>query len=438
MKLLLAVAALILASTVPGSGCGWTGLVLAPPDVAVHGQDVVLESPLRVVRVEEGSPADGAGMNAGMEILSLDKEHWDEGGFLGNLVRLQTLQAGDILRIAVRGAEDEDRTFKLKAEPCSESQARQRARTLANLGSIAGMMDGRLAALRSRDEALYPEAREMYERVLREHEAARHMALKRLDDPGMRLQIEESMRVAEKVLRKAQEGLYGEEWRREMEESMSRARQALENVDTRRLLEDSLQQAHDSQESVRRALESARQTLLGEEWQRQLQESLREAQENLQQTRVHEMEMGLVQDQMRRALDEVAKGRDVRRLALLQASEATHRIRRAGILLRGASFQEVEPGIARHVGVDRGLLVLSLEDDSPLADAGLEAGDVLLSVDGRRVDDGGDLFEILGDLLEELEEDSVAAGSVELEVHQPTGRRTLQLPLVLVGGPKVL
>lgn len=457
MKLLLAVTALILASAAPGSGCGWTGLVLAPPDVEVHGQNVMLESPLRVVSVEEDSPADGAGMKAGMEILSLDQERWDEGRFLGNLVRLQTVQPGDVLRIVARDPGEKEHTFKLEAQPCSESQAHRRARTLANLGSMEGMIYGRQAALRSRDEARYPEAREMYERVLREHAAARETALSRLNDPGVRLQIEESMRVAEEAMRQAQDAMQSEEWRREMEEAMSHVREAMENVDTRRLMEESLKQVRDSESATRRllqevqtalpddaarrqlehAMDLALEALQGEEWQRQLEESLRHAQDSLERARAQEMESGLVLEQMRRVLEPV-KGRDLRRLALLRASEATQRIRKVGALFRGASFQRVEPGISRHVGVDRGLLVLSLEDDSPLADAGVEPGDVILSVDGRPVDDGGDLFEIVGDRLEELDEDDRAPDSVELEIQGPSGRRTIRLPLTVAGGPSVM
>lgn len=530
MKLLLAVTALILASAAPGSGCGWTGLILAPPDVEVHGQNVLLESPLRVVRVEEDSPAEAAGMVAGMEILSLDRERWDEGAFLGNLVRLQTVQPGDTLRIVARDTGDEEHTFKLDAQPCSESQARRRARTLANLGSMEGMIYGRQQALRSLDEERYPEAREMYERVLRDHAAARETALYRLKEPALQLRIADSMRVAEEAMRQAQEALESQEWRREMEESMSQVREAMENVDTRRLMEESLRQARDSEESARLALEAARrlvqgdkgasflraledaqratqseewrrqlmeslaraqeemgdadlqgqlydamnsvrdsefaarrllqqlqtalpdeaarrqlehamelagEALQGQEWRRQLEESLRRAQDSLQLTRAQEMESSLVLEQMRRVLEPV-RGRDLRRLALLRASEATQRIRRAGALLRGASFQRVEPGISRHVGVDRGLLVLSLEDDSPLAEAGLEAGDVILSVDGKPVDDGGDLFEIVGDHLEALDEDDRTPDSVELEIHQPCGRRTIRLPLTVAGDSPVL
>ncbi len=438
MKLMLAVAALVLASAVPGSGCGWTGLILAPPQVQVRGQSVLLETPLRVVQVEKDSPADRAGMTAGMELLSLDQERWDEGGFLGNLVRLQALQSGDRLRIVARDAEDVEHTYRLEAELCSESQAHRRARSLANLGSIAGMMDGRLEALRLLDEARYPEAREMYRRVLGEHEAARQVALERLNDPVIRLRIKDAMRTAEEVLRQAQDSLQSEEWRRDLEDSLSQVREVVEGAASRRQLVESLQQTQASRESVRRALESAHEVLAGDAWRRPLEESLLHAQEALQHIRMGEMEMGLVREQMRRALAEVASGGEVRRLALLQASGATQRIRRAGALLRGASFQQVEPGIARHVGVHRGLLVLSLEEDSALADAGLEVGDVLLSVEGRQVDDGSDLFEILGDLLEAFEDDAGAASSVELEIHQPTGRRTIRLPLTLKGGSKVL
>ncbi len=238
---------------------------------------------------------------------------------------------------------------------------------------------------------------------------------------------------------------------------MSHVREAMENVDTRRLMEESLRQMRDSEAAARRllrevqmalpddaarrqlehAMEQAREALQGEEWQRQLEQSLRQAQEALEQTRAQEMESGLVLEQMRQVLEPV-KGRDLRRLALLRASEATQRIRKVGALFRSASFQRVEPGISRHVGVDRGLLVLSLEDDSPLADAGVEPGDDILSVDGRPVDDGGDLFEIVGDRLEALDEDDRAPDSVDLEIHRPSGGRTIRLPLTVTSGSLVL
>jgi C-terminal processing protease CtpA/Prc len=528
MKILLAVAALILASPAVDSGCGWTGLVLAPPDVEVRGPDVRLERPLQVVDVEGDSPAEDAGMEAGMEILSLDGQRWDEGGFLANLVRLQTVEPEDLLRVVARDADDSERVFKLRAEPCSEEQARRRARTLANLGRMEGTVYGRIAERRYQDEERYSEAQTLYQQAMAEYEAARKDAMERLTRPEVQRQIEQVMRGAEEAMREAQEMMADADWHRQLELSMSQVREAMEDQDTRRLVEQSLEQVHESEKQVRRALEEARlsmpdeqmraqieramreaqhamqseewrldlekelaeareampdldvqrqmeealkqvresglatrrlleevqgalpdeearrqmtraleearKAMQGEEWRRQLEASLQKARQALEETRAHELELDLVQEQVRRALEDSAKGREIRRRALLEASEATRSIQQAGRLFRGASFQRVEPGISRHVGVDRGLLVLSLEEGSPLADAGVEAGDVIVTVDGQPVDDGGDLFEIVGDRLEDLNGRADAKDTLEMEIHSPSGRKTLRIPLTVAMG----
>ena len=48
----LMLATWVLASAIPGSGCGWTGLVLAPPDVEVHGQTAIIRGPTPLVGAE--------------------------------------------------------------------------------------------------------------------------------------------------------------------------------------------------------------------------------------------------------------------------------------------------------------------------------------------------------------------------------------------------
>ncbi|MGO9740584.1 MAG: DegQ family serine endoprotease [Roseiarcus sp.] len=55
----------------------------------------------------------------------------------------------------------------------------------------------------------------------------------------------------------------------------------------------------------------------------------------------------------------------------------------------GAKLQDVSKDIAESLGLDRpvGALVVSLNPDGPAAKAGLEAGDVILQVDGRDVED---------------------------------------------------
>jgi len=51
----------------------------------------------------------------------------------------------------------------------------------------------------------------------------------------------------------------------------------------------------------------------------------------------------------------------------------------------GLVVQDLTPELERHFGVARGVVVATVEDDSPAADAGLARGDVLTQVDGREV-----------------------------------------------------
>jgi serine protease Do len=51
----------------------------------------------------------------------------------------------------------------------------------------------------------------------------------------------------------------------------------------------------------------------------------------------------------------------------------------------GLVVQDLTPDLERHFGVTRGVVVASVEGDSPAAKAGIERGDVLTKVDGREV-----------------------------------------------------
>jgi S1-C subfamily serine protease len=52
----------------------------------------------------------------------------------------------------------------------------------------------------------------------------------------------------------------------------------------------------------------------------------------------------------------------------------------------GAEVTELNPELASYFGTDRGLLVLRVVPNTPAAKAGLQAGDVILRVDGRTVE----------------------------------------------------
>ena len=53
----------------------------------------------------------------------------------------------------------------------------------------------------------------------------------------------------------------------------------------------------------------------------------------------------------------------------------------------GVSVQELSPQLADYFGVDDGVLISSVDDESVASEAGLQAGDVVTSVDGRAVED---------------------------------------------------
>ena len=62
----------------------------------------------------------------------------------------------------------------------------------------------------------------------------------------------------------------------------------------------------------------------------------------------------------------------------------------------GIAFQEIDGQLARYFKLEgSGLLVTDVDDDSPAAKAGLRAGDVLLSFDEKKLEDGSDLRDAL-------------------------------------------
>jgi serine protease Do len=59
----------------------------------------------------------------------------------------------------------------------------------------------------------------------------------------------------------------------------------------------------------------------------------------------------------------------------------------------GVALSSVSDQLADYFGVKRGVLVTSVDMDSPAGRAGLKAGDVITSVNGRSVDDPSDVLE---------------------------------------------
>ena len=62
----------------------------------------------------------------------------------------------------------------------------------------------------------------------------------------------------------------------------------------------------------------------------------------------------------------------------------------------GIGTQTLTKQLAEYFGVSEGILVTSVNDNSPAAKAGLKAGDVITSVDGEKVSSPGDLSRSIG------------------------------------------
>lgn len=62
-------------------------------------------------------------------------------------------------------------------------------------------------------------------------------------------------------------------------------------------------------------------------------------------------------------------------------------------VVAGAEMASLNPSLARYFGVDSGVLVMDVAERSPAADAGLQPGDVVLEVNGERVETIQDLRE---------------------------------------------
>jgi serine protease Do len=88
----------------------------------------------------------------------------------------------------------------------------------------------------------------------------------------------------------------------------------------------------------------------------------------------------------------------------------------------GIRVQELSPQLAEYFGTNDGVLVSSVETDSPAAKAGLRAGDVVTAVNGKAVTSSSELVEAVRSTEEELTIDYMRdkkAGSTKATLEKP-------------------
>ena len=100
-------------------------------------------------------------------------------------------------------------------------------------------------------------------------------------------------------------------------------------------------------------------------------------------------------DARERALEVEERLRDARE----RAAEGLNRVFYLGGRPRlGANTQSLGDQLAEYFGVEDGVLVTSVHEDTPAAEGGLRAGDVIVGIGDEDVDDPNDLREALADL----------------------------------------
>lgn len=92
----------------------------------------------------------------------------------------------------------------------------------------------------------------------------------------------------------------------------------------------------------------------------------------------------------------------------------------------GISIQSLGDQLAAHFGAEEGVLVTEVNEDSAAAKAGLRAGDVITKVDGRDIDDTGDLMRAIGE----------AEGEIAIEIVRDRKTQTLKATLESASRPK--
>jgi S1-C subfamily serine protease len=89
-----------------------------------------------------------------------------------------------------------------------------------------------------------------------------------------------------------------------------------------------------------------------------------------------------------------------------------------GRAIGGAELNELNPDLGEYFGTETGVLIVRVPNGTPAARAGLQAGDVILSINGRDIESMSDLRSAVGRSSRE---------PIRIEILRKKNRQTIEL-----------
>lgn len=172
---------------------------------------------------------------------------------------------------------------------------------------------------------------------------------------------------------------------------------------------------------------------MSEEERQELRERMTEAREEARRAREEAMAQSREAREKWREEAEQARRRAIVELREAHPGEGSSAVYVSGLMgpRIGVRLISLTDQLAGYFGLDdrTGALVVSVEDDSPAREAGLQAGDVILSVDGSEVDSPGDVSRMVRD---------AEGQQLEIQVLRRGDRRTVTVGVPEDEGPTAL
>jgi len=396
---------------------GWIGIRFGYETVPVAGE---LKTVVVIGEVIQDSPAQAAGLVAGDTLLRLDGQDVSQDAFVA---MSRTLEPGDLVRLTVlRDGRPEDLLVEAAAPPKGVIIAHDAERVMVQLEALSGNIMRNLDSLRLQigSVEMNPEKNELNVHVLRMPTATR-------DEEGSvtyrfsyQSPFSDTLHLRPGELFFSPETavpfeaiVVGSQATRSLQEELLRVRKDLTSL---RRQEQVLRQelARSTQGSVEEALSRDARIQEIRASEARLVAEQEELAENLQRVSEQELQNQWVaiqsrnQEALLRAREREAVARQENRRRWFEG-EPEERFRReypvveytSPVLMGqnfilGAQLMALTPDLAQYFPTDEGVFVVQVVEGTPASEAGLQGGDIIVTIGGDEVASLSDLRFVLG------------------------------------------